>query len=185
MSETKGNEEYLVQKTKWGEGPWQAEPDKVEWRHLGLPCLIVRNGSGALCGYVGVPPTHPLHGVGYNEETPVLKDALAARMEKPLGETPSMAVMLGALLGDMKPRLDTVFDVHGGLTYSDKCRGEICHMPAPGEADDVWWLGFDCGHAGDYIPRHRGIGGDVYRDVAYVKAEVERLAVQILAVVKG
>lgn len=37
-------------------------------------------------------------------------------------------------------------DVHGGLTYAEPCSGEICHVPQPGESDDVWWLGFDCGH---------------------------------------
>jgi hypothetical protein len=37
-------------------------------------------------------------------------------------------------------------EVHGGLTYSEECQGVICHTPKPGEPDDVWWLGFDCGH---------------------------------------
>lgn len=50
----------------WGEGPWQREPDRVEWRAHGLPCLIVRNRMGALCGYVGLPPGHPYHGHPYN-----------------------------------------------------------------------------------------------------------------------
>lgn len=48
---------------RWGEGPWLDEPDYVEWRLLGLPCLIVRHPEiGTLCGYVAVPPGHPLHG---------------------------------------------------------------------------------------------------------------------------
>ncbi len=48
-------------------GPWRDEPDKAQWKDeaTGYPCLIVRNTWGALCGYVGVPPTHPLHGKGY------------------------------------------------------------------------------------------------------------------------
>lgn len=50
------------QHSGWGQGPWQDEPDLVEWRHAGLPCLIVRGPHGSLCGYVGVPPEHPLHG---------------------------------------------------------------------------------------------------------------------------
>jgi len=40
-------------------------------------------------------------------------------------------------------------EVHGGLTYANACAGHICHVPKPGEPDDVWWLGFDCIHAGD------------------------------------
>lgn len=82
-------------------------------------------------------------------------------------------------------------EVHGGLTYSDKCQGKICHVPAPGEPDDVWWLGFDCGHGGDYMPQAdqsmKAIGlegvtifeGGTYRDLAYVKAEITHLAAQL------
>jgi hypothetical protein len=52
-------------------------------------------------------------------------------------------------------------DVHGGLTYSDHCQDgpedtAICHIPAPGEPDDVWWLGYDCGHSFDYCPNAGG-----------------------------
>ncbi len=58
-----------VDKSSWGPGPWQDEPDKRQWKDqaTGLPCLIVRGPVGALCGYVGVPPGHPLHGQGYDE----------------------------------------------------------------------------------------------------------------------
>jgi hypothetical protein len=49
------------------EGPWSTEPSKMQWvdRATGMPCLIVRNGLGALCGYAGVSPGHPLHGHSY------------------------------------------------------------------------------------------------------------------------
>jgi hypothetical protein len=40
--------------------------------------------------------------------------------------------------------------VHGGLTYSDKCSGHICHVGD--EKNPVWWFGFDCAHLGDFIP---------------------------------
>jgi hypothetical protein len=49
----------------WAQGPWDTEPDRAEWRMPELPgyaCLILRNHMGALCGYVGVPPGHPVHG---------------------------------------------------------------------------------------------------------------------------
>jgi hypothetical protein len=76
---------------------------------------------------------------------------------------------------------------HGGLTYSDRCRHTedntgICHIPGPGEPDDIWWLGFDCAHWGDEIPNRREeykSFEDVYRDFEYVKYEVEYLARQI------
>lgn len=83
--------------------------------------------------------------------------------------------------------------VHGGLTYSAKCHGDICHVPAPGEPDDVWWLGFDCAHSSDITPSRRdpafaGISlltdrgipsGLAYRTRDYVRNEVTRLAAQL------
>lgn len=139
----------------WESGAWDDEPDRVEWRWLGPPrlaCLIVRGPSGALCGYVGVPPGHPYHGLDYQ-------------------------------------KCDVV-DVHGGLTYADKCAesGHICHVARPGEADDVWWLGFDCAHYGDRKPNHPPelrAYGEAYRSIAYVRREVEQLAAQLCRVAKG
>lgn len=137
--------EIAKRKKTWDAGPWQDEPDRVEWRsRSGLPCLIVRNHLGVLCGYVGVPPGHPLHGQHY---------------------------------------ADVPLDAHGGLTYSDACRGGICHVPAPGEPDAAWWFGFDCGHAFDLVPGMpdglRLARDWTYRDVAYVTHEVNQLAEQI------
>jgi hypothetical protein len=139
-------------------GPWADEPDKAQWidSATGLDCLIVRSGSsGALCGYVGVPPEHPWHGLYF--------DAVDVQ-------------------------------VHGGLTFADRCeewaedgRG-VCHVPEPGRPADVWWFGFDCAHAFDLAPayEHRSppVFGrdDVYRDFAYVQAEVTQLAAQIATV---
>lgn len=44
------------------DGPWTHEPDRVEFEHLGFPCIINRGNMGNWCGYVGVPPGHPWHG---------------------------------------------------------------------------------------------------------------------------
>jgi len=83
---------------------------------------------------------------------------------------------------------DINMDVHGGLTYSDGCQHSddpaqgICHIPDPGEPDNVWWFGFDCAHAGDICPvydthfRH-----GTYKTIGYVKAEIVSLAAQIAA----
>lgn len=145
----------------WAAGPWDIEPDLVEWRHRdhSLALLVVRSPLGAWCGYVAVPPGHPLHG---------------------------------------KPIDDANVEVHGGLTYADACSGSICHVPGPGEPDDVWWLGFDCGHAFDVMPgveagirqAYEAMGKErpscaafdslnTYRDLDYVMAEVESLAKQV------
>jgi len=136
-----------IDKSGWPRGPWDTEPDKAQWVDptTGLDCLIHRNRMGALCGYVGLPPDHPLHGAD----------------------------------------CDTVdVKVHGGLTYSDRCQDTgdesrgICHVSEPGRPHDVWWLGFDCAHWQDRLPG-LNLSGPVYRDVGYVKAEVEWLAAQL------
>ena len=136
---------------KFGPGPWIDEPDHVEFRHEGFPCIIHRNHGGVWCGYVAVPPGHPWHGKEY----------------------------YGVCEGGVHA------DVHGGLTYAEECQGEICHVPAPGEPDNVWWVGFDCGHSYDLCPymhkqfpvAYRG----TYRDQDYVTGEVKSLAVQAKA----
>jgi len=136
-------------KATWGPGAWQDEPDRVEWRHAGLPCLATRSlVGGNWCGYVAVPPGHPLHGTHY--------------------DGPDV-------------------DVHGGLTYSGRCSGHICHVAQPGEPDDVWWFGFDCGHFLDVLPamdarsRQYGLGTTrgTYKTLDYVQAETNQLAEQL------
>lgn len=134
------------------EGPWQSEPDKVQWLDAvtGLPCLIVRGNLGSLCGYAGVYPGHPLHGKDYD---------------------------------------DLEVEVHGGLTFADVCRegkdegSGICHIPEPGTPEHVWWFGFDCAHCFDFIPAMDNLRDSqyrsVYRDVNFVKAEVQQLAAQL------
>jgi hypothetical protein len=62
--------ETMLRKLEWGDGRWQAEPDYANWIDpaTDLDCLIVRSAmTGALCGDVGVPPEHPLHGADYDD----------------------------------------------------------------------------------------------------------------------
>lgn len=63
----------MIDKSTWGEGPWQDEPDELSWTDeaTGLDCLILRHKLfGQLCGYVRVNPGHPLHGF-MGDEMPV------------------------------------------------------------------------------------------------------------------
>src|SRR5262252_4875039 len=133
--------EFSIPKAEWGDGPWQTEVDREDFEHAGFPCLALRNHYGCWCGYVGVPAGHPAYQQAYT---------------------------------------DVNVEVHGGLTYAGECSPPICHIPKPDQSDDVWWLGFDCGHCFDLLPGfvayERRVGFDlskneVYRDLAYVKAE--------------
>lgn len=140
-----------VDKSKWGGGPWQTEPDKKQWldRETGLPCLIVRNRLGALCGYVGVPKSHPWFGLGYDELEGV----------------------------DVHGGLTFA----GPCSKGGKECESVCHSVEPGEDDEVWWLGFDAAHGGDICPGlpFPAFGWAAYRDFDYVTAEVQKLAGQI------
>jgi hypothetical protein len=59
----------ILDRTSWKRGEWDKEPDKIQYEDeaTGLPCLIVRNHFGALCGYVGVSFGHPYYGKDYHE----------------------------------------------------------------------------------------------------------------------
>lgn len=151
-----------VDRSKWGPGDWDGEPDKVQWvdETTGLVCLAKRNPeSGNWCGYVGVSDAHPWHGKCYSD-------------------------------------IDGDVDVHGGPTFADSCQEgppeqTICHIPAPGEPEHLWWFGFDCHHAWDLAPgteafwRERGQSflshDSTYRPLVYVKRHCTELASQIAA----
>ena len=72
-----------------------------------------------------------------------------------------------------------------GLTYAARCQEDnrpitqrICHIPERGQPDDVWWFGFDCVHAEDYIPRLGGFNVDAvyYRTLDDVREVCALLA---------
>ena len=58
-----------IDKSGWVDGPWKQEPDKMQWLDTAtkLPCLIVRNPAGALCGYVGIAEDHRHFGISYGD----------------------------------------------------------------------------------------------------------------------
>jgi hypothetical protein len=156
-----------VPRTGWPPGRWDDEPDKAQWVDpaTDLDCLIVRNHQGALCGYVGLPNTHPLYGSGYSYDWD--DDT----------ETP------GRIVGNL--------DVHGGITYTATCdegddpsRG-ICHVPEAGRPHDIWWLGFDTAHHMDLVPSMLRFGpryhDGTYRTISYVVSECESLARQLVS----
>lgn len=164
----KTKEYRTVDKSTWGTGPWQDEPDKVQWpdETTGLPCLVVRSSTmGAWCGYVGVAEGHPLFGKMYDE------------------------------VDDFDVHGGLTFSDHCEPDGAEASR--ICHVPGPGEPDHVWWFGFDCGHAFDLQPgmmarlRETPLGETlyspsdpyrpVYRPLAFAQAEVTKLAAQLAA----
>lgn len=128
---------------------WDNEPDHYENldKPSGYPVAIIRSyGTGALCGYVGVPRSNRYYGRDYD---------------------------------------DLHVDVHGGLTYSrDRKPGQ--------QPNGYWWFGFDCAHAGDFVPAIARLRLDfrfnapdpmpgTYRNMVYVAKECASLAGQLKA----
>lgn len=146
-------------KSDWGQGPWQNEPDKAQWidDDSNLDCLIVRNHSGALCGYVGVPESHPFY-------------------EKHYHDTDTLAAHGGITFAD--------FCADDG----DEARN-ICHTGQVANAKVWWFgfdCAHACDLSPkvlkDFPDLRPLFGHDVYRDFDYVKAECRKLAAQLKAV---
>jgi hypothetical protein len=147
----------LYDKARWLRGPWDDEPDKLQWPDAatGLPCLIVRSPLGHLCGYVGVDPGHPWHGVDYDaiEPSPAVHGGLtySARCQ-----------------GGIEPAI--CHEVAGD-------RDDVWWFGF----DCAHWrdLTLISDNAGARFPQ-----GGIYRDLAYVRAECARLAAQAAAVLE-
>lgn len=184
-------EHTFVDKTAWGPGPWTGEPDYAVWRDAatGYPCLIVRSSlCGSLCGYVGVPPGHPAHGL--DDDADLLGDV---RVHGGL-----------TFAGPCQPvRADSIAQMLAEtgtppLPDADLSRWRVCHVTADGE-DEPHWFGFDCAHFMDLSPaiearftqldpdralrreRVTPLLGIVYRDRAYVEGQCASLAAQLRA----
>ena len=159
-----------------------------DWDHGNLRCVAIMTDMGHRCGYVGVPHTHPLSGVAYNQESDALKVLADAAANKPVGKRGAITVFCMALAGEVSPKPEQVFDVHGSLTFSD---GDGQY---PIKAANLWWFGFDCSHCDDapdtaYAnaefknqtrPRFKKHG--TIRTLEYVASECESLARQLQAV---
>ena len=81
---------------------------------------------------------------------------------------------------------------HWGVNFAAPCDGGmICHTKRPGVPQEVWWFGFDCGHARDLAPAiepiflRAGHADDTppelrreYRTLEYVREQVNEMARQ-------
>jgi len=127
-------------------------PEKVWTTRTGLTAAIGMNRLGVYVGYVAVQPGHPLYGLSHTSESPHLQFFVKRLLSQPISETTrerlGMSFMIDILSGNVRPRLDTVIRVHGGLTFSS----DVAGGDYPIETKDSWWFGFDCGHAGDFVP---------------------------------
>ncbi len=135
--------EIRIDRSSWSAGLWDSEPDSMEWidNKTGFHCLAVRNGSGAWCGYVGIPPSHPWYEINYAGCTKNCGDVMYCNHSP-----------------------ENLIAVHGGLTYSDGVHGRPW-TGLPGFPANPWWFGFDCHHAGDIAPGHTFIWEKVFIEI--------------------
>jgi uncharacterized protein (TIGR02996 family) len=200
MAVREGRRPAVIDKSQWGPGEWQDEPDRKAWVHLGFPCVVARGPShGALCGYVGVLPGHPWHGRGYHDiDTADVHGGLTWASESdevryflPEPRHPDEAGFRAALLAD--PNDETAALVYADWLREHDREEEEVLLRRRGE---LHWFGFDCAHAFDVSPAYdfrsrlfREIADvprpaaldqyrDVYRNMAYAAAECESLAGQ-------
>lgn len=152
-------EYHTVDKSTWGAGPWQNEPDKMQFSDpvTGLPCLIVRNPGGALCGYVGVPTDHPYYGKKWSDVGANVHGGITfAAMCQPGAEDHAICHIPGPDESDQVWWLG--FDC---AHHMDFC---------PGYAAQYGALGIKCFAKYD---------GEEYRDINYVKGQIYSLAQQL------
>lgn len=152
-------EYHTMDKSTWGDGPWQNEPDKVQYPdpETGSPCLIVRNHQGALCGYVGVTERHPYYKVdGYSHDVSVHGGITFTSMCSP-GEDEAHGICHVPGVGEPDHVWWLGFDcVH-------------LHDFAPGMAATLAALPGD----------HSWMLNDIYHDIPYVKSQIASLAKQL------
>lgn len=142
-----------------------------QFNYKGFDCKVLRSPIiGILCGYVKVDKQSPLYGKHYYDQIRV-PTSIANRPITNRDNLPIMSLLMDSLNGNMDDdilSLGSCFDVHGGLTFSGDPEG-----------NGDWWLGFDCGHAGDFIPSAPFIDG-VYKEVSYVENQCKKLVDEIL-----
>lgn len=117
-------EEYVVEK---------------EFTHKQLKCVVIIGSTGHRCGYVGVGKNHSLYGKSYNDYLDIKKSEIQDKEIS--GVFPLFRAMLDK---DERAKIELYFNIHGGITYANG--GENSKYPIK---SDLWWFGFDCGHAGD------------------------------------
>lgn len=126
-----------------------------------FPYKIVEHPTAKhLMGYIGVPPSHPFYHIDYTDNN----------WDNPVSN----------------------LQVHGGVTFTEHSNN-LNPTYYAGDSNDhtlnmnIWWIGFDCGHAGDLSPgiekllpqSLRSPLHTTYKDRDYVFAEIEKLATQI------
>lgn len=164
----------------YGQGPWKDESTKIAWTDpaTGYPCIILRQRTGELGGYVGVDPGHALAGW--------MADALPGSINEGLHQN----VSYSAACQEKVPERLSICHVPprpiapSQAQHREKAQASAGHDHS---ADLAWWFGMVMNGPQDYVPRlaTSGVGsgrGPIYRDEAFVCAQVTALAGKLKAI---
>jgi len=157
------------------------------WVEGEFPACIRITGMGTLCGYIGVPPSHPWYGKSYNDVEAECHGGLTYSGHETWGHPAYISYLESRQSALMEDKVPAGFPSMKPLVsmYERKLEEEEKEKAGtskgfPYETGlDVWWIGFDCAHSGDAIP---GIESSnewgVYRDESYVHNEISGLVQQ-------
>ena len=173
LPEVTEGERALYTRSKWPAGPWHKEPmDQIVWNdpETGFNCIIWRSFMGSWCGYVGVAEKHPAFGKDYNSV--------------------DVNVHGGLTFGNYRDRFELAlwwlgFDCNH---YMDLAPGMLSlerHMLAKDNDTSLWTRHKEYDPETGAIDRGSELTEERYRDVPYVRAEVESLAKQLKEIQDG
>lgn len=132
-----------------------------------FPASIHRHDEmGHLCGYLGIPPSHPWYGKDYDNIEAQVHGGLTFVGYEKIALRPNPA-RVQWLIHNQEGEVPARFiDIP-----RDK--------PFPHDTGlDIWWVGFDCAHASDKVPGLGSFWGGTYRDERYVREELSKLCSQ-------
>jgi hypothetical protein len=149
----------FVDKSKWRAG--QDEPDRVEWRYKGVPCMLRRGPlTGAWCGYAATSEGHPWYEQPEAAEEGVFvhgRVTYASACEDDICHVPRP--------GEPEHVFWIGFDCSHARDFSPAIDASLREGKLEFRHGSEDWLFQDC----------------VYRDQAYAMAQAESVAEQILA----
>ena len=147
-----------------------------------FPCSIWKNDLGTLCGYLGVPPSHPW----YRQDQSF--SSVLGRIDVHGGITLACHEKSSRMPSEeyraaMKKLPSGEWEHLPPLEWVDVPNKDGASWPHD-TGQDVWWIGFDCAHLYDLVPANPH-PGDIYRDERYVRNELEGLARQAADATRG
>jgi hypothetical protein len=165
-AEHHAGESPKVDRIGWPKGPWDDEPDRVDWKTVaGFPAIALRHSSGHWCGYVGLPLDHPAYGKSDEDVVDVHGGITYAG---------KCAGYVCHIASPGEP--DEVFWL--GFDFAH------CNDVSPNAFDEkngwVEWSKDDrVGYWGPSATMCRGQIKGHYRDIAYVREQCERVGAQL------